>query len=52
VWSPTIGWDLTTGTASARLEIDAPVRCLISLSAARFVAGDDLGRLHWLEVVD
>jgi WD40 repeat protein len=45
-------WDLTTGAETARLEIDAPVICLITLSAARFVAGDALGRLHWLEVVD
>jgi hypothetical protein len=37
---------------TARLEIDARVLRLITLSAARFVAADTLGRLHWLEVVD
>jgi hypothetical protein len=41
-----------TGTESARLEIDAPVHYLITFSAARCVAGDRLGRMHWLEVVD
>jgi WD40 repeat protein len=45
-------WDLTTGAEIARLEIDAPVRCLITLSNIRFVAGDALGRLHWLEVAN
>jgi WD40 repeat protein len=45
-------WDLTTGAATARLEIDAAVCCVVTLSAARLVAGDALGRLHWLEVVD
>jgi WD40 repeat protein len=45
-------WDLTTGAEIARLEIDAPVRCLINLSDIRVVAGDALGRLHWLTVVD
>ena len=42
-------WDLTTGAETARLEIDAPVRCLITLSNIRFVAGDALGRFHRLE---
>jgi WD40 repeat protein len=52
-WDRTIRlWDLSTGAEKTCLEIDAPVRCLISLSAARFVTSDDLGRLHWLEVVD
>jgi WD40 repeat protein len=45
-------WDLTSGAETARLEIDAAVHCLITLPAARLVAGDALGRLHWLEVVD
>jgi WD40 repeat protein len=43
-------WDLSSGAETARLEIDAAVICLITLSAARFVAGDALG-LHWLNAV-
>ena len=45
-------WDVITGAETARLEIDAWVVCLITLRAARFVAGDVLGRLHWLEITD
>ena len=45
-------WDLPTGVEIARLETDAAVQCLIILSAACFVAGDDLGRLHWLQLVN
>jgi WD40 repeat protein len=44
-------WDLKIGAETARLEIDAAVGCLITLAAC-FVAGDALGRLHWLELVD
>jgi hypothetical protein len=33
-------WDVKTDAESARLEIDAPVCCLVTFSAARFVAGD------------
>jgi WD40 repeat protein len=43
--------DATAGVETARLEIDYTVHCLI-MSAARFVAGDAFGSLHWLEVVD
>jgi WD40 repeat protein len=48
-------WDLTTWREVSRLEVDAPIRCLIALTAepgSRLVAGDGLGRLHWLEIVD
>jgi len=45
-------WDLTTGAKTARLEIDTTVHCVVTLSATRLVAGDALGRLHWLAVVD
>jgi hypothetical protein len=31
---------------------DAPINCISALPAARLIAGDDLGRLHWLEIVD
>jgi WD40 repeat protein len=44
-------WDVKTGAETARLETDAPIHSLIALSNDRLVAGDALGRLHWLEVV-
>jgi WD40 repeat protein len=45
-------WDVKTGAETARLEMDAPVDCVLALSTLHLVAGDGLGRLHWLEVVD
>jgi hypothetical protein len=44
-------WDTTTGAETARLEADAPLLCLTALADLHLVAGDTLGRLHWLEVV-
>jgi len=44
-------WDVTTGAETARLEADAPLFCLTALADLQLVAGDKLGRLHWLEVV-
>ncbi|MGA9599365.1 MAG: TIR domain-containing protein [Methylocystis sp.] len=44
-------WDTEAGRELARLEVDAPVRCLVDLSDNRLVAGDEIGRLHWLECV-
>jgi hypothetical protein len=44
--------DVTTGAGLSHLEIDAAVHCLITWSGTRFVAGDVLGRLNWLAVVD
>jgi WD40 repeat protein len=43
-------WDLAAGAEIARLEADAPIHCIITTPDARLVAGDDLGRLHWLEI--
>jgi len=37
---------------TARLEIDAPITCIAALPSGRLVAGDAIGRLHWLEIVD
>jgi WD40 repeat protein len=45
-------WDLATGVETASLQCDAPITCLTALSGDRLIAGDNLGRLHWLEVVD
>jgi hypothetical protein len=40
------------GAEAARLEIDGAVTCLAALPDGRLVAGDSLGRLHWLEIVE
>ena len=45
-------WDPDTGVETAKLETDAPIHSITALPAARLVAGDAIGRLHWLEVVD
>jgi hypothetical protein len=44
--------DPDTGAEAAKLETDAPIYCITALPAARLVAGDAIGRLHCLEVVD
>jgi WD40 repeat protein len=45
-------WDVALREIS-RLEVDAPIHCLAALrSNGRLIAGDQLGRLHWLQVVD
>ncbi len=44
-------WDIANKCEITRLEIDAPVNCLVAQSNNRLVAGDELGRLHWLEIV-
>ena len=45
-------WDTPSGQELSRLEVDANVQCLLSLSNERLIAGDALGRLHWLEIVE
>jgi WD40 repeat protein len=45
-------WDTVTLNNIASLEFDAPVNCLVLLLNKYLVAGDHLGRLHWLEIVD
>jgi WD40 repeat protein len=45
-------WDLAAGVEVARIEVDAPIKALVSLAPKRIVAADDLGFLHWLEVVE
>jgi len=44
-------WDTAARREITRLEIDAPVNCLVALSDNRLVAGDVFGRLHWLEIL-
>jgi WD40 repeat protein len=45
-------WDAVTQHRITCLEVDAPINCVTALPNGHFVAGDDLGRLHWLEIVD
>jgi WD40 repeat protein len=45
-------WDITTAREIARLEVDASVTCLAALPGGRLVAGDEIGRLHWLNTED
>ncbi|HXW28795.1 MAG TPA: NB-ARC domain-containing protein [Xanthobacteraceae bacterium] len=45
-------WDTTTQHEIARLEFDAPIYCVAALPNSRLVVGDELGQLHWLEIVD
>jgi len=52
-WDHTIRlWDLERAVEIARIELDAEVSCLTAFRDGRLVAGDHLGRLHWLEIVD
>ena len=44
-------WDTGSGIEITRLEIDAPVLCLAALSDGSLVAGDQIGNLHWLQIV-
>ena len=44
-------YDVATGGEVARLELDALVIALVALGPNRRVAGDELGLLHWLEVL-
>jgi NB-ARC domain/APAF-1 helical domain/WD domain, G-beta repeat len=46
-------WDVALQQEISRLEVDAPIMCLTALrSDSRFIAGDQLGRLHWLQIID
>jgi WD40 repeat protein len=45
-------WDAECATETTRLEVDASVSSVIALPAGGLVAGDRLGRLHWLEIDD
>jgi WD40 repeat protein len=55
-WDNTIRlWDLAARSEVSRLEVDAPIHCLIASTALpgnHIIAGDQIGWLHWLEVVD
>jgi len=45
-------WDSANGSEIARLHLDAPVTTILSVTPNVIVAGDRLGMLHWLEIVD
>jgi hypothetical protein len=45
-------WDVVTGAETARLELDAAIQAIAVIAPNRIVAGDQLGRRHWLEVMD
>jgi WD40 repeat protein len=45
-------WDISAAREVARLEIDGLVTGLAGLPDSRLVASDNLGNLHWLEIVN
>jgi WD40 repeat protein len=45
-------WDLETGVQVAAFTCDAAARCCACIDDRRLVAGDQLGRLHWLALVE
>ncbi len=45
-------WDVAARTERSGFEVDAHVLCLTAISPNRLAAGDALGRLHWLKIVD
>jgi WD40 repeat protein len=47
-------WDAARGARReiASLEVDAPINCLIPLPDGRLVAGDQVGIMHWLKIVE
>jgi WD40 repeat protein len=45
-------WDLETGTEIATFTCDVAANCCTIIDAHRIVAGDILGQLHWLELVE
>ncbi len=45
-------WEGSTGQETARLEVDFAVLSFAVLAEKRLAAGDQGGRIHWLEIVD
>lgn len=45
-------WDVKSGKERTRLDVGARVFCLSALEDKRLVAGDTMGRIHWLEFLD
>jgi WD40 repeat protein len=44
-------WDLETGTPLATFTCDAPARCCAFADSRTIIAGDDVGRVHFLSFV-
>jgi WD40 repeat protein len=45
-------WDANARSEIARLDLDVGVTSIAALPQGGLVAGDDLGRMHWLEILD
>ncbi|MDG4560682.1 MAG: NB-ARC domain-containing protein [Candidatus Competibacter sp.] len=45
-------WDVCSNKEICRMELDSVVLCLAALPDGRFVAGDQIGKLHWFDIVD
>ncbi len=45
-------WDTFERKEICRFEADVAIFCLAALPNGQLIAGDQIGRLHWLEIVD
>jgi hypothetical protein len=45
-------WNIVTQHEMTRLEVDVLINCVAALPNGHLVAGDELGGLHWLEILD
>jgi WD40 repeat protein len=45
-------WNLVNTKKTCSIEVDGTVLCLAALPDGRLVAGDELGQLHWLQIVN
>jgi WD40 repeat protein len=45
-------WDTKNCSETMRLEVDGHVNCLVALPNGRLVAGDAIGRMHWLIILE
>ena len=52
-WDRTIRlWDVAAGAETARLYLDASANVIAAPRPNLIVAGDGIGRMHWLEIAD
>jgi len=45
-------WDVAAGAETARLDLDAPASVIAAPRPNLIVAGDSIGRIHWVEIAD
>ena len=45
-------WDVAAAAETARLDLDAPASVIAAPRPNLIVAGDSIGRIHWLEIAD